>query len=64
VLALLSRLPDMKRRVMYMRFFEDRTQSEIAEALGLSQVSVSRLMRSAVLQLRSYGDLSSIASGV
>jgi RNA polymerase sigma-B factor len=64
VLALLSRLPDMKRRVMYMRFFEDRTQSEIAEVLGLSQVSVSRLMRSAVLQLRSYGDLSSISSGV
>jgi RNA polymerase sigma-B factor len=64
VLALLSRLPDMKRRVMYMRFFEDRTQSEIAEVLNLSQVSVSRMMRSAVLQLRSYGDVSSISSGV
>jgi RNA polymerase sigma-B factor len=64
VLALLARLPDMKRKILYMRFFEDRTQGEIAEILGLSQVSVSRTMRSAVLQLRSYGDLSTISSGV
>ena len=52
VRALLSTLPEREQRVLYMRFFQDQTQTEIGDALGLSQVHVSRIMRSALAQLR------------
>ncbi|HMN61701.1 MAG TPA: stage II sporulation protein M, partial [Anaerolinea sp.] len=35
---LLESLPERERRVVYLRFFEDRTQAEIAEEVGMSQV--------------------------
>jgi RNA polymerase sigma-B factor len=44
LLHLLQRLPERERRVMYMRYFEDMTQAEIAEAIGVSQMHVSRLL--------------------
>jgi RNA polymerase sigma-B factor len=44
LLHLLRRLPERERRVMYMRYFEDMTQAEIAEAIGVSQMHVSRLL--------------------
>ncbi len=44
LLDLLQRLPERERRVMYMRYFEDMTQAEIAEAIGVSQMHVSRLL--------------------
>jgi RNA polymerase sigma-B factor len=44
LLALLNRLPEREQRVMYMRYFEDMTQAEIAEAIGVSQMHVSRLL--------------------
>jgi len=44
LLHLLRRLPERERRVMYMRYFEDITQAEIAEAIGVSQMHVSRLL--------------------
>ncbi|GAA4672872.1 RNA polymerase sigma factor SigF [Streptomyces chumphonensis] len=40
----LSRLPERERRILYMRFFCDMTQSRIAEQLGISQMHVSRLL--------------------
>jgi RNA polymerase sigma-B factor len=49
---LLSNLPERERQILYMRFYEDRTQSEIAEEVGMSQVHVSRLLRSSFEQLR------------
>jgi RNA polymerase sigma-B factor len=52
VRALLAKLPDRERQILYMSYFEDKTQLEIGEALGLSQVHVSRIMRAALLQLR------------
>jgi len=44
LLDLLHRLPEREQRVMYMRYFEDMTQAEIAEAIGVSQMHVSRLL--------------------
>jgi RNA polymerase sigma-B factor len=44
LLTLLNRLPEREQRVMYMRYFEDMTQAEIAEAIGVSQMHVSRLL--------------------
>jgi len=44
LVQLLRRLPEREQRVMYMRYFEDMTQAEIAEAIGVSQMHVSRLL--------------------
>ena len=38
--------------VLHLRFVEDMTQTEIAEQVGVSQMHVSRILRSAVEQLR------------
>ncbi|MDT0380122.1 SigB/SigF/SigG family RNA polymerase sigma factor [Streptomyces sp. DSM 42041] len=40
----LERLPERERRILYLRFFQDMTQSRIAEQLGISQMHVSRLI--------------------
>lgn len=52
VLQLLASLPDRERLILHLRYFEDLTQTEIGDRLGLSQVHVSRIMRAAVRQLR------------
>ena len=41
---LLALLPDREQRILRMRFFEGRTQGEIAERVGVSQMQVSRLI--------------------
>lgn len=40
---LIERLLPIERELITMRYFEDRTQTEIAEALKISQVQVSRI---------------------
>jgi RNA polymerase sigma-B factor len=47
----LSSLPERERRVVYLRFYLGMTQSEIAEKIGVSQVHVSRILRSTLTQL-------------
>jgi RNA polymerase sigma-B factor len=49
----LARLPEREREIVYLRFFEDLTQSEIAERVGVSQMHVSRLLQKALGRLRS-----------
>ena len=41
---LLASLPPRERLMMQLRFYEELTQSEIAERLGISQMHVSRLL--------------------
>jgi len=38
-------LPDRDRKVVYLRYYENLSQSEIAEQIGVSQVHVSRILR-------------------
>lgn len=40
----LRRLPERERTIVYLRFYEDMTQSQIAERVGVSQMQVSRLL--------------------
>lgn len=40
---LLTQLDARERQIIVMRYFKDRTQTQIAEVLGVSQVQVSRL---------------------
>jgi len=49
---LLAELPSRERRIVYLRFFSDLTQSEIAEQVRVSQVHVSRLLRATLETLR------------
>ncbi len=44
----LARLDRREREVVYLRFFAERTQAEIAEHLGISQMHVSRILRAAL----------------
>ncbi|MFF8958347.1 RNA polymerase sigma factor SigF [Streptomyces sp. NPDC014894] len=48
----LRKLPERERRILYMRFFRDMTQSRIAEDLGISQMHVSRLISTSCERLR------------
>lgn len=48
----LDQLPERERTIIYLRFFEDLTQSEIAEQVGISQMHVSRLLRQSLELLR------------
>ncbi|UGY94390.1 SigB/SigF/SigG family RNA polymerase sigma factor [Streptomyces gobiensis] len=40
----LAGLPERERKILYLRYFCDMTQSNIAEQLGISQMHVSRLL--------------------
>ena len=48
----LSSLSAREQQILKMRFWADKTQREIAERLGISQVQVSRLEKKAILLLR------------
>ncbi|MFF8999978.1 SigB/SigF/SigG family RNA polymerase sigma factor [Streptomyces achromogenes] len=48
----LRRLPERERAILYMRFFEDMTQSRIADRLGISQMHVSRLISRSCARIR------------
>ncbi|HVM07767.1 MAG TPA: sigma-70 family RNA polymerase sigma factor [Acidimicrobiales bacterium] len=54
VADLLDHLGEREREIVRMRFFENRTQREIADAIGLSQMHVSRLLRSSLEKLRAF----------
>jgi RNA polymerase sigma-B factor len=50
--AVLDRLTDREKQVLYLRFFEDLTQSEIAPLVGVSQVHVSRILTKSLQKVR------------
>ncbi len=49
-----ERLNERERHIVAMRFFQGRTQMEVAEEIGISQAQVSRLEKAALKQLRRY----------
>ncbi len=50
----LSRLGEREKRIIDLRFFQGRTQMEVAEEIGISQAQVSRLEKGALLSLRKH----------
>ncbi len=49
---LLSELDEREKSLIRMRYFENRTQMQVAGDLGISQVQVSRLEKKVLLRLR------------
>ena len=49
---LLEQLDDRERELICMRYFQDKTQVEVAKQMGISQVQVSRMEKRILLQLR------------
>lgn len=45
VKELIKELQDREKKIIILRFFKEKTQSEVAEILGISQVQVSRIER-------------------
>lgn len=45
-------LEDRERLIVYLRYYKDQTQSEVAERLGISQVQVSRLEKKILEQIK------------
>lgn len=45
-------LTERERLIVYLRYFKDQTQSEVAERLGISQVQVSRLEKKILKQIK------------
>lgn len=49
---LLGKLDDREMELIRMRYFQDKTQVEVAKYMGISQVQVSRMEKRILLQLR------------
>ena len=52
--AAMERLNERERRIIRLRFFEGRTQMEVAEQIRISQAQVSRLEKNALRTMRKY----------
>ena len=50
----LNRLNERERKILNLRFFQGRTQMEVASEIGISQAQVSRLEKSALTHMRKY----------
>ncbi len=50
----ISRLNPREKRIIRLRFFEGRTQMEVAGEIGISQAQVSRLEKNALRAMRAY----------
>jgi len=51
VRSLMARLPERERTVLHLRFYDELSQSEIAQRVGLSQMHVSRILRATLERL-------------
>ncbi|MCI8895810.1 MAG: SigB/SigF/SigG family RNA polymerase sigma factor [Lachnospiraceae bacterium] len=49
---LLEKLEGMERELIFQRYFQEKTQTQVAQSLGITQVQVSRLEKKILLRLR------------
>ena len=50
----MHRLSDREYNIIKLRFFEGKTQTEVAEEIAISQAQVSRLEKGALKNMRKY----------
>lgn len=54
--GLLDNLSERERELIYMRYYQDKTQMEIAGIMGISQVQVSRMEKKILLRMREMAE--------
>ena len=52
ILQAMKKLNDKEKDIIIRRFFDGRTQMEVADEIGLSQAQVSRLEKSAIKHIK------------
>ncbi len=52
----IDKLPKKERDIIMLRYFEDKTQCEVAKIIGVSQVQVSRIEKKVLMTMRSNFD--------
>jgi RNA polymerase sporulation-specific sigma factor len=50
----MRRLNEREKLILNLRFFEGRTQMEVADEIGISQAQVSRLEKTALMHMKKY----------
>ncbi len=50
----IQNLSDRERLIVYLRYYKDQTQTEVAERLGISQVQVSRIEKKLLQEIKSF----------
>ncbi len=50
----LQALPEREKRIIILRYYEGKTQTEISKEVGISQAQVSRLEKNALKEIKSY----------
>lgn len=50
----IKRLNDREKHIINLRYFDGKTQMEVAEEIGISQAQVSRLEKNALASMRKY----------
>lgn len=50
--SIIEKLPEREKKIIFLRYFRDKTQGEIAAELGVSQVQISRLESKIIQKLR------------
>ena len=50
----INRLNQRERHIIDLRFYEGKTQMEVAQEIGISQAQVSRLEKNALKTMRNY----------
>lgn len=50
----LNRLGNRERNIIELRFYEGKTQMEVADEIGISQAQVSRLEKNALKSMKNY----------
>ena len=48
----MAKLGDREKEILHLRYFLGKTQTEISESVGISQAQVSRLEKSALMELK------------
>ena len=50
----IERLQEREKKIITLRFFQGKTQTEVAETIGISQAQVSRLEKNALNQMKKF----------
>lgn len=50
----IQHLDERERLIVYLRYYKDQTQTEVAERLGISQVQVSRIEKKLLKEIKEY----------